>query len=97
MLFRSITGFGMWQIDAALQRRFSFRDRLSLDLQLESFNLANQAAFSDPVRFLDSPFFGLSTSPLSLMLGAGSPRSGLAPVLQPGSPRSLQFTVRFSF
>jgi hypothetical protein len=93
----ALTGFGMWQVDAALQRRFSFRDRFSLDLQLESFNLANQAAFSDPVRFLDSPLFGVSASPLSLMLGAGSPRAGLAPVLQSGSPRSLQLTVRFSF
>ena len=38
-----------------------------------------------------------STSMLNLMLGTGSPGSGLSPILQTGGPRSLQATVRFRF
>jgi hypothetical protein len=34
---------------------------------------------------------------LNLMLGTGSPGSGLAPVLQMGGPRSLQGTIKFQF
>jgi len=34
---------------------------------------------------------------LNLMLGTGSPGSGLAPVFQGGGARSLQIAVRFSF
>jgi len=34
---------------------------------------------------------------LNLMLGTGSPGSGLAPILQTGGPRSLQASLRFQF
>jgi hypothetical protein len=52
---------------------------------------------TDPVKFLSSAVFGQSTSMLNLMLGTGSPGSGLSPILQAGGPRSLQGTVRFRF
>jgi hypothetical protein len=92
-----IAGLGMWQVDAAIGREFRFRDRLRLDLRIEAFNALNHANFSDPVRYLDSPLFGQSTSMLNLMLGTGSPGSGLAPILQSGGPRLLQGTLRFWF
>jgi hypothetical protein len=34
---------------------------------------------------------------LNLMLGTGSPGSGLAPIFQNGSPRSLQIGLRLGF
>ncbi len=93
----SIGGLGMWQIDAAIGREFRWRDRLRLDARIEAFNALNRANFGDPVRYLDSPLFGQSTSMLNLMLGTGSPGSGLAPMLQSGGPRLLQGTLRFWF
>jgi hypothetical protein len=65
--------------------------------RLEVFNLTNHAQFGDPVRFLSSPLFGQSTSMLNLMLGSGTPHSGIAPAFQTGSPRVLQISVRFRF
>ena len=93
----AIAGLGMWQVDAAIGREFRFRDRFKLDLRIEAFNALNHANFSDPVRYLDSPLFGQSTSMLNLMLGTGSPGSGLAPMLQSGGPRLVQGTLRFWF
>ena len=93
----SIAGFGMGQVDLALRREFRFQERKVIQVRLEAFNVLNQANFADPVKFLSSAVFGQSTSMLNLMLGTGSPGSGLSPVLQTGGPRSLQATVRFRF
>jgi len=93
----AIPGFGMWQADLALRREFAFTDRRKLLLRLEAYNAANHPSFADPVRYLNSPVFGQSISMLNLMLGTGSPGSGLAPILQTGGPRALQATVKFQF
>jgi hypothetical protein len=93
----AITGFGMFQADAALRRRFPLADSGSLEIGLACFNLANHANPADPVRYLDSPFFGQPVSMLSLMLGNGSPRSGLTPAFQLGSPRSVELGVKLRF
>jgi hypothetical protein len=93
----SITGFGMGQIDLALRREFRWRDKRALQVRIEAYNVLNEANFADPVKYLDSSVFGQSTSMLNLMLGTGSPGSGLAPTLQTGGPRSLQGSVRFRF
>uniref|UniRef100_Q02CR2 TonB-dependent receptor, plug n=1 Tax=Solibacter usitatus (strain Ellin6076) TaxID=234267 RepID=Q02CR2_SOLUE len=93
----SITGFGMSQIDLAIRRDFRWKERYTIGIRLEAFNVLNQANFADPVRYMSSPVFGQSTSMLNLMLGTGSPGSGLAPTLQTGGPRSLQGSLRFRF
>jgi hypothetical protein len=93
----SISGFAMGQIDMALRREFRWKEKGALLVRLEAFNLLNQANFADPVKYLSSAVFGQSTSMLNLMLGTGSPGSGLAPTLQTGGPRSLQVSVRFRF
>jgi hypothetical protein len=91
------TGFGMSQLDLALRREFRLGERRALQLRMEAFNALNQANFADPIKFLSSPMFGQSASMLNLMLGTGSPGSGLAPLLQTGGARSLQGALRFHF
>ncbi len=93
----TITGFGMSQLDAAIGREFRWRDRFTLDVRLDAFNALNHANFGDPVKYLDSPLFGQSTSMLNLSLGTGSPGSGLAPLFESGGPRLFQATVKFRF
>jgi hypothetical protein len=91
------SGFGMAQLDLSLKREFHFGEQRGIQFRLEAFNALNQANFADPIRFLDSPLFGQSTSMLNTMLGTGSSGSGLAPVLQIGGPRSVQLSVRLHF
>jgi hypothetical protein len=93
----AIRGFGMSQVDLACTRDFPIREEGVLSLRLEAYNASNHPQFADPVRFLDSPLFGLPVSMLNLMLGSGAPHSGIAPALQPGGPRVLQASVRFRF
>jgi Carboxypeptidase regulatory-like domain/TonB dependent receptor len=93
----AIAGFGTWQIDASLSRRFVLTERLGLELRADAYNATNHPAFGDPVRYLDSPLFGESASHLNMMLGRGSPRSGLAPLLQVGGPRTMQVGLRLTF
>jgi hypothetical protein len=93
----TITGFGMSQVDLAARREFRLGERRTLQFRMEAFNGLNEANFADPVRFMSSPIFGQSTSMLNLMLGTGSPGSGLAPILQTGGARSFQATLRFYF
>lgn len=93
----AIHGFGMQQIDLALRREFRAGEGARLVLRLEAFNLANHPNFADPVRYLSSALFGESPSMLNLMMGTGSPGSGLTPMLQPGGARSLQASIRFRF
>ncbi|MFN7919479.1 MAG: TonB-dependent receptor [Bryobacteraceae bacterium] len=93
----ALPGFGMGQIDLALRRNFALRERVGLEFRGEVFNLTNHANLGDPVRFLASPLFGQSASMLNVMLGTGTPGSGLSPMLQVGGPRSVQATVRLRF
>lgn len=87
----------MWQADLALRRDFPLADRRSLQFRVEAFNALNHANYADPVPFLSSPLFGQSPSMLNMMLGTGSPGSGLTPFFQSGGARSVQVTLRFRF
>jgi hypothetical protein len=87
----------MSQLDLAMRREFFTGERRSIQLRVESFNALNHPNFGDPVRSLSSPLFGQSTSMLNLMLGTGSPGSGLAPIFQNGGARSMQVSLRFRF
>jgi hypothetical protein len=90
-------GFGMWQLDLVVKREFRMTESRGIQLRLDAFNALNHPDFGDPVRYLDSPIFGRSTSLLNMELGTGSPGSGLAPALQTGGPRSVQASIRFHF
>ena len=93
----AIAGFGMSQIDLAVRRDFPIRERQSLQFRLEAFNLLNHPDYGDPNQFLSSPLFGQSASMLNMMLGTGSPGSGLTPLFQSGSSRSIQIVLRYRF
>jgi hypothetical protein len=93
----ALSGLVMSQLDLAARREFSFGEQRSLQLRVEAFNTFNHPNFADPIRFLSSPLFGQSTSMLNLMLGTGSPSSGLAPMFQAGGARAMQVVVRFKF
>lgn len=93
----AIAGLGMSQLDMALRRDFAFGEKRSLQLRIEAFNAFNHPDFADPVKYLVNPLFGRSTSMLNLMLGSGTPGSGLAPIFQSGGARSAQVAVRFRF
>ena len=93
----AVAGFGMWQIDLAMRRDFAFGERRSLQFRIEAFNALNHANFGDPVPLLSSPLFGQSPSMLNMMLGTGSPASGLTPIFQNGGARSVQAMLRFRF
>ncbi len=93
----ALTGFGLGQVDLALDREFSLREESVLQLRVEAFNTTNRAQFADPVSFRNSPSFGQSASLVDLMLGSGTPHSGIAPAFQTGAPRVLQFTVKLRF
>jgi len=93
----AIAGFGMDQTDFALRRDFAIAERRSLEFRIEAFNALNHPNFADPLRFLSSPLFGQANSMLNMMLGTGSPASGMAPLFQNGGARSVQVMLRFRF
>jgi hypothetical protein len=92
-----IGGNGLFQLDASLRRAFSLIHGISAEVGLNIFNVPNHPAFADPVPFLSSPWFGRSTSTQNLMLGTGSPNTGLPPLFQTGGARSAEFSFRVSF
>jgi hypothetical protein len=87
----------MYQIDLALGREFPLAGRRAVQLRIEAFNALNHPSFADPLQFLSSPLFGQSPSMLNMMLGTGSPGSGLTPAFQTGGARSVQVMLRFQF
>ncbi len=93
----ALSGFGMSQLDLAMRREFLLGEQRSLQLRVEAYNALNHPNFADPIPFLVSPLFGESSSMLNLMLGTGSPGSGLAPIFQAGGARSVRFVLRFRF
>ncbi|MGB7761461.1 MAG: TonB-dependent receptor, partial [Bryobacteraceae bacterium] len=93
----SIDGFGMAQLDMAVSRDFPIREKIALQFRVDAYNALNHPNFADPVRYLDNPLFGQSASMLNMMLGTGSPGSGLSPLLGTGGPRMFQLGLRLHF
>jgi hypothetical protein len=91
-----LTGPGLLQLDASLRRQRLYRGS-SVEAIASAFNLPNHPAFSNPVGYLGSALFGQSNSMTNLMLGSGSPTTGLMPLFQSGGPRTIELSLRFSF
>jgi hypothetical protein len=88
----SIPGFGLWQADLALQRKFNVTDRIGLQFRSDFFNVFNHPNFANPDGNLDDgPLFGRSSQTLNRGLG------GLSPLYQIGGPRSIQLSLKLLF
>lgn len=92
-----LTGNGLFQIDASLRRQFRLFEGLSMETSISAFNTLNHPAFANPVNYLGNALFGRSTSMTNLMLGSGSPTTGLTPLFQSGGPRTIELGLRFTF
>jgi hypothetical protein len=90
----SVRGLGATQVDLALRRRIALRDKLSVTISAEAFNVLNQHALANPIPYvtgnLSSPDFGTFTQSLQSGFG-GMSTYGL------GSPRTLEFALRLQF
>lgn len=90
----SLRGFGASQVDLALRRRIELRDRLSVILSAEAFNVFNHPSLANPSPYvegnLSSPNFGAFTQSLQSGFGGMSPY-GL------GTPRTMEFSLRLQF
>jgi hypothetical protein len=93
----AIAGNGLAQLDASLRREFQLPRQLSLEVSVNLFNALNHPAFANPAPFLSSPFFGQPTSMQNLMLGSGTPNTGLPPIFQSGGARAGEFSFRVTF
>jgi hypothetical protein len=93
----ALRGFGMWQADVGLQRRFALTERILLHLKAEVFNVFNHPSFGNPVGDLGSGLFGQSIQTLAGSLGSGGVNGGLSPAYQVGGTRSMQLGLRLQF
>jgi hypothetical protein len=92
----------MWQIDFALNREFTLKEELKLQLKAEFFNVFNHPNFGDPgansnTNALTNPQFGQSINMLGRSLGSGGVNGGLNPLYQVGGPRSIQLALKLKF
>jgi outer membrane receptor protein involved in Fe transport len=92
-----LRGFGAWQADVALQRRFHVSEKVGLSFRAEFFNVFNHPNFGSPNRDLSSPLFGRSTQTLANSLGSGGASGGFNPLYQIGGPRSIQLALKLQF
>jgi carboxypeptidase family protein len=93
----AMRGFGAFQVDIALERRFQLTDDVNLRFRTEFFNILNRPNFGAPVNDLSSALFGQSTQMLAHGLGSGGPNGGFNPLYQVGGPRSIQLALRLEF
>jgi hypothetical protein len=92
-----LRGFGAWQADLALQRRFHASEKVGLTFRAELFNIFNHPNFGSPNGDLSSPLFGHSTQTLANSLGSGGASGGFNPLYQIGGPRSIQLALKLQF
>jgi len=93
----SLTGFGLFQTDVSLRKQLRLYRGASAAVMLSAFNLLNHPSFANPINYLGSALFGQPTAMTNLMLGSGSPTTGLTPLFQAGGPRTIELSLRFSF
>jgi hypothetical protein len=87
----AVNGFGFYQLDWSLWRKFSLTEGVALQLRSDFFNLLNHPNFGNPDGNLDDPSFGRSAQTLNQGLG------GLSPLYQVGGPRSVQVSLKLIF
>ncbi|HEU5237879.1 MAG TPA: hypothetical protein VFU37_12095, partial [Pyrinomonadaceae bacterium] len=86
-----VRGFGAWQINLALRRRFSLGERIGLQFRAEVFNILNHPNFGRVDGTRTSATFGRAVNMLNQGLIT------MASQYQQGGPRSMQFALRLTF
>lgn len=101
-----LRGFGAWQLDFAMHRRFDLSERTSLEFRAEAFNVLNHPNFANPsdlgepgsLSIQKRPTqWGESTAMLANGLGPSLLPGELNPLFQIGGPRTLQFALRLRY
>jgi hypothetical protein len=82
----NFVGPGLVQLDLSVARTFKVREKQSIQLRAEAFNLPNHPNFSTPVATLNSSVFGHIQSDISGTSG-----------LSAGDYRVIQFALKFVF
>ncbi len=83
----NLAGPGYFNVDLALSRRFPIREKQSLEIRAEAFNLENRVNFLNPAAV--SLVGGVSGSALN--------SSNFGKILADVSPRIMQFAVKYAF
>jgi hypothetical protein len=93
-----LRGFGAWQSDFAVHRRFPLTERVGIQFRAEFFNVFNHPNFGNPGdTTVGDPLFGISTQTLATSLGSGGLGGGFNPLYQIGGPRSIQLALKLQF
>jgi hypothetical protein len=93
----SIYGFSATQLDASVQRSFSFSERTHFQLRCDAFNVLNHPNFANPSGKFPSSQFGQATQMLNQGLQSGSGHSALNALYNIGGPRSMQLSLKVLF
>jgi TonB dependent receptor len=89
-------GFTLVQTDLSVRRSFGVTDKTSLTFRADLFNALNHPNFANPISFIGSGLFGMSTqSVANSQVGGGA--FGLNSVFNIGGPRAAQVSLKLQF
>ena len=83
----NLTGPGYFDLDLALSRRFKIRERQSIEIRAESFNLENRANFLNPA----------AASLVGGTVNNALNSSTFGKIQSDVSPRIMQFAIKYAF
>lgn len=82
----------LYQLDLGLRRKFTVREKFSLQFKAEAYNILNRPNFGNFQTNISVPTtLGVPSQMLGRSLG------GLSPLYQIGGPRSMQLSMRLEF
>ena len=92
----ALRGFDLVQMDLSARRTFRIRDTVSLLFRADVFNALNHPNFANPVDFIGSGLFGISTATVANS-GVGGGAFGLNSIFNIGGPRAAQLSLKLQF
>jgi outer membrane receptor protein involved in Fe transport len=92
----ALRGFGAFQLDLSLRKQLSIGERMKINVFAQAYNVFNKTNFANLTAQeganLASPAFGYATRTLNVAGGGGA-----GSMYRIGSPRTMQFGLRFTF